>query len=95
MGPLQFDVVQYRLKSEYNAESRLESVSYTLLRWVRLKKADAWSDSHINVPSGVTLARDEHDRPVVLCADIWAERIFLSRNEGKVELASELFEKAA
>jgi len=89
VGPLQFDVVQYRLKSEYNAESRLESVSYTMVRWAKLKDGGEWNDSKISVPSGVTLARDEFGRPVVLCADIWAERIFLSRNDGKVELSSE------
>ena len=34
VGPLQFEVVQYRLKSEYGAESRLEVAPWTLLRWI-------------------------------------------------------------
>src|SRR5687768_15369720 len=34
VGPLQFEVVQYRLQSEYNAESRLEATPWTLLRWL-------------------------------------------------------------
>ena len=31
VGPLQFEVVQYRLKSEYGAESRLSETPWTLL----------------------------------------------------------------
>ena len=34
VGPLQFEVVQYRLKSEYGAESRLEAAPWTLMRWI-------------------------------------------------------------
>ena len=34
VGPLQFDVVQYRLKTEYGAESRLESANWELARWI-------------------------------------------------------------
>ena len=34
VGPLQFEVVQYRLKSEYGAESRLEPAPWTILRWI-------------------------------------------------------------
>src|SRR5436309_1916030 len=34
VGPLQFEVVQYRLQSEYGAESRLESAPWSLMRWL-------------------------------------------------------------
>src|SRR5436190_3296517 len=33
VGPLQFDVVQYRLQTEYGAESRLELGSWKVIRW--------------------------------------------------------------
>jgi peptide chain release factor 3 len=34
VGELQFDVVQFRLESEYNTETRLERLPYTVARWV-------------------------------------------------------------
>ena len=34
VGPLQFEVVQYRMQSEYGVESRLETTAWTLARWV-------------------------------------------------------------
>ena len=34
VGPLQFEVVQYRLQSEYGAESRLETAAWDRVRWL-------------------------------------------------------------
>src|SRR5438477_12655163 len=34
VGPLQFEVVQYRMQSEYGAESRLEQAQWKVLRWI-------------------------------------------------------------
>lgn len=34
VGPLQFDVLTYRLKSEYGVEVSLRTLSYTMARWV-------------------------------------------------------------
>ncbi len=81
VGPLQFEVVQYRLQSEYNAESRLEHASYRIIRWVRRKDDAPWSDQSVTLPSETTLARDEEDRPVVLLSSEWPERFLAQRNE--------------
>src|SRR5437899_1998710 len=35
VGPLQFEVVQYRMKTEYGAESRLESGPWKVIRWMK------------------------------------------------------------
>jgi peptide chain release factor 3 len=79
VGPLQFEVVQYRLKSEYNAESRLEQTPWTLLRWV---------DPHpslddlrsIIVASGVSFGTDKNGQPVVLFPNDWTLRYFIEKN---------------
>ncbi|NNM85729.1 MAG: peptide chain release factor 3 [Phycisphaerales bacterium] len=34
VGPLQFEVVQYRLKAEYGADSRLEPAGFSAMRWI-------------------------------------------------------------
>src|SRR4030095_4764208 len=34
VGPLQFEVVQYRLQTEYGAESRIEQAAWKIIRWL-------------------------------------------------------------
>src|SRR4051812_26466500 len=41
VGPLQFDVLKYRLESEYGADCRLESAPWTIVRWIREKQTAA------------------------------------------------------
>ena len=41
VGPLQFDVLQYRLESEYGAKSRMEAAPWSQILWVREKGADS------------------------------------------------------
>ncbi|MFN0125929.1 MAG: peptide chain release factor 3 [Verrucomicrobiales bacterium] len=37
VGPLQFDVLKYRIETEYGADCRLENASWSLARWIREK----------------------------------------------------------
>jgi len=85
IGPLQFEVVQYRLQAEYNAESRIEPSPYSLIRWVRRLDGGAWTDG-ITLPNGCALLRDIFDRPVAVFADPWSLKSFVQRNEG-IELS--------
>jgi peptide chain release factor 3 len=79
IGPLQFEVVQYRLQSEYNAESRLEPSPYSLIRWARRTDGQAWTDD-IPLPNGCALLRDVFERPVAVFADQWPLKSFVQRN---------------
>ncbi len=80
VGPLQFEVVQYRLKSEYGADSRLEPSRWSMVRWWR--KDGAPEDWMPELPSDATFATDSDGRWVVLFADEWALRHFTQRNPG-------------
>ena len=89
VGPLQFEVVQYRRQAEYQAESHLESARWTRIRWWRKDgeggrggKGMAAGDRDGLGPHAV----DRDERPLVLFADEWALRNFTQRNPG---LASE------
>jgi len=79
VGPLQFEVVQARLKSEYNAESRLESAPWTLLRWAEPHPALA-NPNEIVVASGVAFGTDKFNNPVVLFPNDWSLDYFAEKN---------------
>ncbi len=100
VGPLQFEVVQYRLQAEYNAESRLENAPWTIARWWRKpglptpSLAEAEGDMGLDVPDGARLVFDDRGRPMVLFADEWPLRFFTQRNKD-VELSPAPFTEAA
>lgn len=71
VGQLQFEVVQARLKSEYNVDSELEPIAYTLARWAdggwdAVEKADA--DGKL---FGIMIVQDRWRRPVLLFRNDW------------------------
>jgi peptide chain release factor 3 len=76
VGPLQFDVVQYRLQSEYGAESRLEHGSWKIIRWV-LNPETVNEDI---LPSGARLATDAAGGTVILFNDQWSCDYFAGKN---------------
>ena len=83
VGPLQFEVVQYRLKSEYGAESRLSETPWTLLRWVDPHPSLADPRSLV-VATGVSFGTDKNDQPVILFPNDWTLRYFVEKNPGLI-----------
>ena len=78
VGPLQFEVVQYRLKSEYGADSQLEAAPWLTIRW--LPKNVSESDWGRGLPTGARLAFDADDNPVVLFVNEWSVNYFSEIN---------------
>jgi peptide chain release factor 3 len=79
VGPLQFEVVQYRLQSEYGAESRLQPAPWTLLRWVE-PHPDLEKRSEIVMATGVSFGTDKLEQPIVLFPNDWTMRYFAEKN---------------
>lgn len=79
VGPLQFEVVQFRLQSEYNAESRLTPTPWTLLKWLEPHPA-LKNPTDLIVASGVSFGTDKFDQPVILFPNEWTMRYFLEKN---------------
>jgi peptide chain release factor 3 len=75
VGPLQFEVVQYRLLTEYGAESRLEHAAWKIIRWTT---TDSLTDEVL--PSGARLATDAAGNTVILFAEQWSCDFFTDRN---------------
>jgi peptide chain release factor 3 len=78
VGPLQFEVVQYRLKKEYGADSRLEPSPWQILRWVISDNA-ALLDPAI-LPTGARFATDSAGHVVALFPEQWSCDFFAQRN---------------
>ena len=75
VGQLQFEVVQYRLQSEYGADSKLEATSWKMMKWID-PKADKKVIEDLRVPPGARLAEDPQGRLVVLFESQWALKFF-------------------
>ena len=80
VGPLQFEVVQYRLESEYGAESRLESAPWTVVRWLPTDIKEDDLDA-LSLPTGAKLAYDIGKNPVVLFQNDWSANYFGETNK--------------
>ncbi len=82
VGPLQFEVVQYRLQNEYGSASRLESAPWTITRW----PAPDTDLKTLNLPQDVRAAIDGAGQKVLLFAGEWKLQYFQERNR-EVQLA--------
>ncbi len=78
VGPLQFEVLQYRLKDEYGADSYLDAMPWKLLRWVD----SSLSDEQLKelVPQGGAFCRDDQDRRAILFPTPWSLKYFSEKN---------------
>ncbi len=80
VGPLQFEVVQFRLENEYGAASRLESAPWTVVRWLPVDMKEDDLDA-LSLPTSSRVAYDMGKNPVVLFANEWAADYFTKTNE--------------
>ena len=80
VGPLQFEVVQFRLESEYGAVSRLEAAPWTVVRWLPTNIQEEDLDA-LSLPTGARLAYDIGKNPVVLFQNEWSANYFGETNK--------------
>jgi peptide chain release factor 3 len=80
VGILQFDVLKFRLKNEYNVDIILENLPYEYIRWV-----DSDTDmSSLVGTSDMKKIKDMNDRPLLLFINEWSVDMTVKRNEGLV-----------
>ena len=86
VGPLQFEVLQARLESEYSVETRLEQPRWNCVQWFVEREPDkSRSDREppeVKLPSGCAVARDQDGNWVVLLPAQYLVEILHDRNEG-------------
>jgi peptide chain release factor 3 len=68
VGQLQFEVVQFRMQNEYNVETTLEMLPYSVARWV----AGGWEAlKQVGRLFNTVTVKDNWGRPVLLFRNEW------------------------
>ena len=79
VGTLQFDVLEYRLRSEYNVEIRRESLPYSHLRWIESPQ-DVKEDELI-LSNDSKMVEDYHGRKLLLFSAAWSIKWVQDKNK--------------
>ncbi len=79
VGVLQFEVLEYRLRNEYNVDIRRRDLSYSFIRWIdeTPKKPD-----ELNLASDTRWVQDFQGRDLLLFNNEWSIRWAEQKNEG-------------
>jgi peptide chain release factor 3 len=81
VGPLQFEVLKYRLEGEYGATCRIEPSPWNCVRWIKSKTGEIHEKPEIQLPSGGAIALDPQGNWVVFLSDSWLLKLLENRNE--------------
>lgn len=78
VGPLQFEVLQYRMKDEYGVDTTLDSKPWTVLRWLG---SEFFVDKVSSLlPYDAAVGKDDKERAVVLFTSDWSLKYFVEKN---------------
>ena len=78
VGVLQFDVLMYRLKNEYNVEAKLDVLPYEHIRWI----TSGTAPEKIQGTSDMKRVCDLKGNPLLLFINSWSPGMVLDRNPG-------------
>ena len=70
VGTLQFDVFQYRLRSEYNVEIRMDTLPYEFLRWI--KEPVEFHETDLVLGNDTKLVEDYKGNKLLLFSSFWS-----------------------
>ncbi len=79
VGTLQFDVLEYRLKNEYNVDIIMDRLSYQYIRWIENEDIDP---KKLSITSDTKVVQDFRGNFLLLFTDNWNINWALEKNEG-------------
>ena len=82
VGPLQFEVVQYRLQSEYGAESRLETAPWDRVRWLP-EGFDPAALADLKLPTGAAAGRGQRGPAGAVVPERLVDALFPRTQRGR------------
>lgn len=81
VGVLQFDVLEQRLKSEYNVDIKLDILPYQCVRWIEDQALDP---NTLNLNSDTKRVKDLKGRNLLIFLNNWGIKWALDQNKGLV-----------
>ena len=81
VGVLQFEVLEYRLKTEYGVDVRRRAMPYELVRWVDSENVKI---NELNLTSDTKWVQDFKGNDLLLFTSEWCINWALQKNEGLV-----------
>ena len=81
VGVLQFEVLKYRLKNEYNVDIILENLPYEHIRWIENEDLDP---NTLSLTSDTKKVQDVRGGKLLLFTNSWSIQWALDHNEGLV-----------
>ena len=80
VGELQFDVLTYRLKSEYGVDLVMDRLDYRFVRWITACPVQDYADLQLTSTSG--RGYDSRDNRVLFFENEWSIRLAGEKNKG-------------
>ena len=80
VGVLQFEVLTYRLKNEYNVDIRMSNLPYQYIRWI--ENDEEVNVKTLNLTSDTRRIQDLHERKLLLFTNSWNITWATDHNEG-------------
>ncbi len=81
VGVLQFEVLEYRLKNEYNVDIKMDRLPFRYVRWIENKDVDM---EKLNLTSDTKKVKDFKDRNILIFQNDWGISWALDHNKGLV-----------
>lgn len=78
VGVLQFEVLEYRLKNEYNVDIKMDRLAYRYIRWIENKDVDP---DTLNLTSDTRKVKDFKDRNLLIFQNDWGISWALDHNK--------------
>ena len=79
VGVLQFEVLEYRLKNEYNVDIKMERLPFRYVRWIENDNIDVDS---LNLTSDTKKVKDFKDRNLLIFQNDWGISWAIDHNPG-------------
>ena len=77
VGQLQFEVLEYRLKHEYGVDLEMNTLPYSIARWI---ESDSQTYEHLKNIDSAMIVKDHKQRVVLLITNEWQANWIIERN---------------
>lgn len=81
VGVLQFEVLEFRLKNEYNVDIKMEMLPYRNIRWIEALEGKA---EELSLTSDAKIVKDFKERDLIIFQNDWGISWALDHNKGLV-----------